>query len=143
RADGDDIDVELVIARDEALTDIVARTMLIAAASADHTVRVIPTGLEPGRHYYYRFETSGTTTQVGRTKTAPDPSADVPVKYAMAACQDYIGRYWHAWQAFLDEKPDLDFVLYLGDYIYESVNDERFQSSSAERGIKLPDGMDT
>lgn len=143
KADGDDIEVELVIAKDEALTDIVARTTLNAAASADHTVRVVPTGLEPGRHYWYRFEIPGTTTQVGRTKTAPDPAADVPVKFAMAACQDYIGRYWHAWKAFLEEKADVDFVLYLGDYIYESVNDERFQSQSPERAIKLPDGMDT
>lgn len=139
----DDIDVELVIAKDEALTDIVARTTLKAAASADHTVRVVPTGLEAGRHYWYRFEIPGTTTQVGRTKTAPDPTADVPVKFVMAACQDYIGRYWHAWKAFLDEKVEVDFVLYLGDYIYESVNDARFQSTTPDRAIKLPDGIDT
>ncbi|MCG4691366.1 alkaline phosphatase D family protein, partial [Phocaeicola vulgatus] len=43
----------------------------------------------------------------------------------------------------MDEKADLDFVLFLGDYIYETVNDPRFQSTSPEREIKLPNGMDT
>ena len=140
---GDDIDVELVIAKDEALTEIIARTTLKAAASADHTLRVVPTELEPGRFYWYRFAVSGTTTQVGRTKTAPDPNADVPVKFAMCACQDFIGRYWHSWKALLEEKADLDFILYLGDYIYESVNDARFQSTTPDRAIELPDGIDT
>lgn len=143
KAETDDIDLEFVIAKDEALTEIVARGALKAAASADHTVRLVPTGLEPGRFYHYRFEVAGTTTQVGRTKTAPDPKADVAVKFALCACQDYIGRYWHAWQALLDEKVDLDFILFLGDYIYESVNDARFQSATPDRAIKLPDGIDT
>lgn len=140
---GDDVELELVIAKDEALTEVVARTKLTAAASADHTVRVVPTELEPGRFYWYRFEVDGTTTQVGRTKTAPDANADVPVKLAMCACQDFIGRYWHSWRALLEEKADLDFILYLGDYIYESVNDARFQSTTPDRAIQLPDGIDT
>lgn len=141
----DDIDLEVIIAKDEALTEIVARTKVSAEAKSDHTVRVVPTELEPGRHYYYRFEVagSGNTTQVGRTKTAPATDADVAVKFAMCACQDYIGRYWHGYKALLDEKPDLDFVLFLGDYIYESVNDARFQSTSTDRKITLPDGIDT
>jgi len=143
KAPSDDIEIELILARDEELTDIVARTTLVAAASADHTVRVVPTELEPGRHYYYRFEREGTTTLVGRTKTAPTDDADVPVKFVFAACQDYIGRYYHAWKALLDEKPDLDFILFLGDYIYESVNDTRFQSTETTRKIDLPNGMDT
>ena len=139
-----DVALEYVIARDEALTDIVARGSLTALASADHTVRLVPTGLASGSRFHYRFELpGGTTTQVGRTKTAPDPTADVPVRFAMAACQDRIGRYWHSWQAFLEEKVDVDFIMYLGDYIYESVNDARFQSTTPDRAIKLPDGLDT
>lgn len=141
----EDVDLEVVVAKDEALTEIVARTPVKAEAKSDHTVRVVPTGLEPGRHYWYRFEVAGAgdTTQVGRTKTAPSADADVPVKFAMCACQDYIGRQWHAWKALLDEKLELDFVMFLGDYIYESVNDARFQSTSTNRKIELPDGIDT
>ncbi|HEX8051405.1 MAG TPA: hypothetical protein VF517_00315, partial [Thermoleophilaceae bacterium] len=41
-----------------------------------------------------------------------------------------------------EENADLDFVMFLGDYIYESVNDPRFQSTTPDRAIKLPDGID-
>ncbi len=143
KSDADTVELELVVAKDEKLTDVVARVMVSATPETDHTVRVSPTGLEPGRTYYYRFETGGTTTRVARTKTAPDKNADVAVKLAFCSCQDFIGRYWHSWQALLDEKADLDFILFLGDYIYETVNDPRFQSTSLDRAIKLPNGMDT
>lgn len=144
----DDIELSWVVARDEALTDVVGRGTVTAKSSAAHTVRLVPTGLEPGRFHYYRFDlveagATKATTQVGRTKTAPAEGADVPVAFAFCACQDMIGRYWHAWKSLLDDKPDLDFVLWLGDYIYETVNDPRFQSSTPERAITLPDGMDT
>jgi alkaline phosphatase D len=137
------IDVHFVIATDEDLNDIVGKGKITTNADVDFTVRVVPTGLKPGQFYYYRFDSGGTTTRVGRTKTAPEANADVPVRFAMAACQDYVGRYWHSWQAFLEVKPDLDFILFLGDYIYESVNDPRFQSTGGDHVIKLPDGMDT
>lgn len=137
------IEISFVVAEDEELLKVVARGTLEAAADQDHTVRVVPTGLEPGRFYYYRFESGGTTTRVGRTKTAPLETSDVPVKLAFCACQDYIGRYWHSWQALLDQRENLDFILFLGDYIYESVNDPRFQDANAARSITLPDGLDT
>jgi alkaline phosphatase D len=137
------IELEFIVATDEELKNIVARGTVSAVSDVDHTVRVAPVGLLPGTRYFYRFETAGTTTRVARTKTAPAPDADVGVKFAFGACQDYIGRYWHSWKALLDEKADLDFVLWLGDYIYETVNDARFQSTSPDRDIKLPDGIDT
>lgn len=146
RAATDDIELGYVIAKDEALTQIVARGTITAKAAADHTVRLVPTNLEAGRFYHYRFDVAGekvVTTQVGRTKTAPPKDADVPVQFVFCSCQDYIGRYWHSWRQLLSEKPDLDFVLFLGDYIYESVNDARFQQTNPERAIKLPDGTDT
>ncbi len=147
RAEADDIELGWVIANDEALEEIVARGTVTAKASADHTVRLVPTGLPAGKVLHYRFEVlkdaATITTQVGRTKTAPAAGADVPVAFAFCACQDMIGRYWHAWKQLTDDQPDLDFVLFLGDYIYESVNDPRFQSTTPERAISLPDGMDT
>lgn len=143
RNETDTIDVGFVVAEDEALTTIIAQGTVTATPDDDHTVRVVPTGLEPGRHYYYRFESGGTTTRIARTKTAPTDSANVGVKFAFCSCQDYIGRYWHSWKALLDENVEFDFILWLGDYIYESVNDPRFQTENDERTIELPDGLDT
>lgn len=139
----EDLELEYIVAKDESLTDIVARGKIPAAAVADHTVRIVPTGLDAGRVYWYRFEIAGKTTRVARTRTAPSPDSDIPVKFAFCSCQDFIGRYYHSWQAMLDEKAGLDFVLFLGDYIYETVNDGRFQTTSPDRTIALPDGMDT
>lgn len=141
----DDIELELVVAGDEDLGDVVQRTKVWARADADHTVHVEVSGLAPGRAYHYRFAASGTTTRVGRTRTAPSPDDDVAVRFAFCSCQDRIGRYWHSWQALLDEAKaqDLDFILFLGDYIYETVNDPRFQEGGSDRTVKLPDGMDT
>jgi alkaline phosphatase D len=145
RAETDDLDLEFIVATDEALTNIVARGTAPAKADADHTVRVVPQGLLPATRYYYRFETAGTTTRVARTKTAPAVDADVQVNIAFCACQDMIGRHWHSWRALLEEKADYDFILYLGDYIYETVNDARFQTSAggADRVITLESPLDT
>jgi len=141
-----DFTVGYVIATDEALTQIVARGEAPAKADADSTLRLIPTGLSPATTYFYRFHVttpSGSiTTQVARARTAPTADAAVNVSFCFASCQDYIGRYYHSWQMLLDENPTLDFVLWLGDYIYESVNDSRFQADAGARGIRLPDGMD-
>lgn len=143
KAATDVIELEFIVAKDEALTEIVARGTVKATPDEDHTVRVSPVGLEPGRHYFYRFEAGGATTRVGRTKTAPARDADVPVQFAFCSCQDTIGRYWHSWKALLDENAPLDFILFLGDYIYETTNDPRFQSPGADREVTLPDGLDT
>jgi alkaline phosphatase D len=139
----DDLEVQIIIAKDEALTEILFRGKVIARGAEDNTVRVSASGMQSATIYYYRFEIAGVTTRVGRTKTAPSEGSDVPVRFVMAACQDQVGRYYHAWRALLEEKPDLDFVLYLGDYIYETTNDERFQTVDPNRGFTLPNGLDT
>ena len=139
----DDVSVGYVVAEDEALTRVVARGNVTALAAEDHTVRVVPTGLTAGRTYWYRFEAGGVTTRVGRTRTAPAVDSDVPVTFAFASCQDFCGRYYHSWQALLDETASIDFILFLGDYVYETVNDPRFQSPTADRSVTLPVGMDT
>ena len=136
------IAVTFLVAIDEALTHVVAQGTVSATPEADHTVRVGVDGLAPGTQYFYRFGVGDRTTRVGRTKTAPTAESDAPVTFAFASCQDFIGRYYHAWQALLDERADLDFVLFLGDYIYETTGDPSFQTPTADRSVALPDGLD-
>ena len=55
---------------------------------------------------------------MGRTRTAPDPSADLRrLRFAFASCQHYEHGYYTAYRHMADE--DLDLVVHLGDYIYE------------------------
>jgi alkaline phosphatase D len=109
-------------------------------ATTDHTLRVELTGLSPGTVYWYRFTVRGITSQVGRTKTAPDPSADVPLRIAVASCQDFGGRWFHAWKALVD-LDDVDFVLFIGDYIYETIGHLDVELA-ASRIPEIPDGLE-
>jgi len=139
---GDDVDVMLEVALDEAFEMVVASDMLTAASAADHTVRVKVTDLEPFTKYHYRFEALSVGSDVGQTKTAPEADADQGVRFAFASCQDYIGRRFHAYRALTELEDPVDFVVHLGDYIYETDGDPMFQTPDGEREIELPDGLD-
>jgi len=136
-------DVTYEIATDEAFAEPVSSGTMSVGEDSDYTLRIKVTDLAPGTFYYYRFAASGETTVVGRTKTAPDADADVAVRFAFASCQDRNGRYYHAWRALLEEAEtnDIDFVLFLGDYVYETEGDPRFQDPTEERKTEIPDGI--
>lgn len=127
--------VSYTVALDERFRRVVASGDLTTGPERDYTVKLKPVGLSPYTTYYYRFSALGVTSMVGRTKTAPRPDQDVAVGFAFASCQDYIGRYYHAWRALVDDEADVDFVLHLGDYIYESGG------GPAGRSVDLPDGL--
>jgi phosphodiesterase/alkaline phosphatase D-like protein len=82
-------------------------------------------GLQPRTTYYYRFllvrDNNFYASVKGRTRTAPTADDDQPVKFAFWSCQDYEGRYYNAWQRLSQLDDNLDFVLGLGDYVYEKV----------------------
>ncbi len=92
-------------------------------------VDVQPSGaaLAPGTTYYYQFTVPGWKSPVGRTRTAPAPGADVALRFAVVSCQNAAGSdvagaanpmYFNG-LSHLITRDDIDFVLYLGDYIYE------------------------
>lgn len=137
---GEDLALELVMSTDAEQTqllDLTAEALLVSAASADGCLLVQVRGLEPATTYYYRFRyeaAEGTAyTRVGRTRTAPDAEADAAPRFAVIACQDYNGKYFHVHRHIAEQ--DLDFVLHLGDYVYETVSDPSFQSPTDERRI--------
>src|SRR6185503_13617162 len=75
-------------------------------------------GLAPDRFYWYRFSARGQAIPIGRTRTAPAPTAIVArLRFAVASCQDFQNGYYSAYRHMARE--ELDFVLHLGDYIYE------------------------
>lgn len=113
------VDVEWVVAEDENFTRVVRRGTAVAAPEDAHSVHVQVTGLNPGRWYWYRFVANGEASATGRTKTAPAPgSTPDQVRFAFASCQQYEHGYYVAHRYLAAE--DLDLVLFLGDYIYET-----------------------
>ena len=113
------VDVAWTLARDETLTDVVARGMARATADRDWTVHVDAGGLEPGHTYWYGFRALGTASPVGRTKTLPAGTPD-HLRIAMVSCAKYNGGFFNGYGR-IAAREDLDFVLHLGDYIYEAA----------------------
>src|SRR5262252_404800 len=71
---GPPVEVDWIVAEDEALSRVVQRGQATAEARWGHSVHVDVGGLSPGRHYWYRFTAAGKQSPVGRTRTAPAPT---------------------------------------------------------------------
>ena len=99
-----------------------------------HSVHVEVEGLKPGREYFYRFKAGPEISPVGRTKTAPDPRARVgQLAFAFASCQKWEDGYYSPYRHLAEE--DVEFVVHLGDYIYEYGIDP----NGGYRGVPVPD----
>jgi alkaline phosphatase D len=110
------------VARDAKFTRQVARGTVMTSPDSDHTVKVDVGGLDPYTRYYYRFSSLGETSPVGRTQTAGDIEGEVhALRLALVSCSNYTGGYFTAYRA-IAARDDLDFVLHVGDYIYEYGN---------------------
>lgn len=130
---GEDADVVLEVATDAEFTSLVelSASGFVAAAAVDNCLRIKVTSLDSGTRYYYRFKSGAAVSPVGRFKTAADASADVPVRFAVLSCQDFIGRHYNTLLELLHPaNDDIDFVVHLGDYVYETTGDPQFQMES-------------
>ena len=120
------------VAHDERFQSSVRVGTAIAHPSLAHSVHVDVNGLEPDRWYFYRFHVGSWVSPVGRTRTFPRPDqAPALARFASASCQNYAQGYYTAHAALAEE--DLDFVAFLGDYIYESGSTGPVRSHQAGR----------
>ena len=124
-----DVVVDWEVATDASFTNIVqssranpraaVKARAVAEGMLAHSVHLEVTGLEPATPYYYRF-VAGNYESRGRTKTAPEPTAEVPaLAFAFANCQSWQGGLYPAYRHMAQDE-ELDLVVHLGDYIYDS-----------------------
>ncbi len=111
------VNVSYVVATDPALTQVVVRGVAKTNPSRDYTVKVDPAGLQPGTTHYYRFTVDGENSPVGRTKTLP-VGATQSLRFAVVSCSNHAYGYFNAYRR-IAARADLDFVMHLGDYLYE------------------------
>lgn len=133
-----EIPVEWEVSEDQNFHYVVKHGVAVASPELGHSVHVELEGLEPSKHYYYRFKAGGHVSPVGRTKTAPAEDADLSsLSFAVASCQAWYHGYYTAYKHMTDD--DLDFVLFLGDYIYEYA----INASNLFRPVKLSNAHNT
>lgn len=116
---GDLVEVEWILAEDEALKKTVRQGKTLATPQLGHSVHVEVEGLRPDHWYFYHFRCGEATSPVGRTRTTPARDADTEkLKFAFASCQHYEQGLFTAYEHMIRDEPDL--VVHLGDYIYEN-----------------------
>ncbi len=124
RAAGLDRDsrLELEIARDPGFKNVILARDVVAEKARDFTVhaRILGRPLVPGEQYYYRFASRFTDSEVGRFRTALPPDSRQPVRIGFYSCQAYDAGFYTA-HVGLAAEDDLDYVVCLGDYIYEKA----------------------
>ena len=116
------------VAEDQLFQRVVASAAAAVSAQADWTCRVLVGGLKAARIYWYRFiDKEGNGSRIGRTITAPDNDDPRPVRFAFVSCQNANQGAQNAYRRMIfederaPESDQLNFVLHLGDFIYELV----------------------
>lgn len=115
--------LELEVARDPGFARVVHRQRVPVRANAAGTAsaRVEGAPLRPHEQYWYRFATADRNSPVGRFRTLPPADSATPVRIGFWSCQMYFMGYFTGQAALADE--DLDLVVCLGDYVYDTYLD--------------------
>ncbi|RKT13962.1 alkaline phosphatase D [Paraburkholderia sp. RAU2J] len=122
---------------------LAATVQLTAIPDYDYTVRAKVTGLQAKTTYYYRFVAGSDVSPTGTTLTAAAATEALPqLRFAWFVCQNWSANHWQA-MTLMAAETDLDFIVHLGDYIYETTG-AAAQPGPAEPAhpmITLPDGL--
>ena len=142
------IDVRVQISHNPDFAEIVLDESMIATSATDHTLRVVVQGLEPDSIYFYRFLAAGDRSRLGRTRTAPKRDTERPTRIAFACCQNYEQGFYGAWARMLADdltspaEQQIDFVLFLGDFIYEVRGDRWDANMQSPKWLRGADGRE-
>jgi alkaline phosphatase D len=130
------IPVEWLMAEDPRLTRVIQRGLTYTNVAFDYTVKVDVTRLNPNTTYYYQFSYKGTNSPVGRTQTLPLGSVE-RLRFGVVSCSNLPYGFFNSYR-LLANRADLNFVLHLGDYIYEYAN-AQFGNGTAIGRVPAPD----
>ncbi len=124
-------EVAVDVASDQAFDELVYSGLHDAPSEYANTVHALIDGLAADRWYYYRFRVGTEVSPVGRARTFPSTGTS-DLTFAFSSCQNWEqGAY--AAHGHLAES-ELDFFVWLGDYIYEyGPNDQGVSTSGGPR----------
>ena len=116
------VEVTWRLALDAGMNNVIREGRVTARARDGHAVSVNVDGLTGDTWYYYQFSCAGDLSRIGRTRTFPRPgSMPQTMDFALVSCQHFEAGYYAAYRDIATQ--DLDFVVHVGDYIYESGAD--------------------
>jgi len=91
-----------------------------AVAVHGHSLHITVPDLEADAVYWYRFRAGDYVGPIGRTRTLPANGAAVgQFNFAFSSCQRFEDAHFTAWHTVAGL--DLNLVVFLGDYIYETT----------------------
>jgi alkaline phosphatase D len=132
------VEVNWEVASDERMRTVVQHGTAYATPEWAHSVHIEPSGLDPGREYWYRFESGGVRSPIGRTRTAPTYGAPLErLKVGLVNCQHYEQGYYTAYRHMLAD--DLDLIVHVGDYIYEGNTAAKVRNHNMPPAFTLED----
>ena len=115
------IPVTWTMATDPELTSIVQTGSAMAIPARNWCLKVDADGLEPYTTYYYAFDALGARSPIGRTKTLPTGQV-AHLRLGVTTCGAYNTGFFNTYAVMAEE--DLDYVVHLGDYIYEGIGSD-------------------
>ncbi|KAM7205154.1 alkaline phosphatase [Naviculisporaceae sp. PSN 640] len=121
KADANPICLEWKVWEPATKDKIVSQGKAYTTSDIDFTVKVEAQGLQPYKTYNYQFTVcnSSNRSPVGRTKTSPAADYDLKeMRFAVFSCSNYPKGHFNAY-GNAARKDKHDYVLHLGDYIYE------------------------
>ena len=139
-----DAPVTWELATDDSFATVVASGVHVATAAQGHSVHVTaapPLGTVAAGTagpFVYRFRIGPWVSPTGRTALAPSGATDT-ARFVSASCQNYEDGYYAAHHDIAAQRPD--FVVWLGDYIYEGAGSPPGSGGSV-RSHGAPEPMD-
>lgn len=131
-----DVTVDWRMALDPQLQQVIAQGSARTGAELDFTVKLDVRELAPATTYYFQFSAFGVRSAVGRTRTLPRVAAE-RARIGVVCCANYPAGFFNAYR-LVAERADLDFVLHLGDYLYEYGNGTFGDGAAIDR-VPSPD----
>ncbi|VWX60267.1 alkaline phosphatase D family protein [Sphingorhabdus sp. 109] len=131
--------LQVEVAEDEQFERIVFRSSALSSPDRDFCVHTRPEKLKPGTYYYYRFRAAnGDVSPTGRTRTLPEGRLE-RFRIGVFSCANATSGWFNAY-AHAAARDDLDLLVHLGDYIYESKlsRSDALEGMAELRGIEPP-----
>jgi alkaline phosphatase D len=134
--DDTDIDVVWEVSADDGFSTIETEGVAVAEARYGHSVHVVASP-GPGE-WYYRFRVGERMSDVGRVRIADAETQSAT--FVTATCQNYQQAYWAGHVDIAAARPD--FVMFLGDYIYEGAAADPATDPDVVRSHGTPEPTD-